>query len=217
VDPTGEIGRAKFEAGAFNFLFAACQKYDRPLFCSAYGSTDLVGRAAKTYTDLRLVVDHMGIAQPPLNPRSAEPWGDLDILLQLAAFPNVYVKLSGVPVLSNRGFPFADVWPHVHRILDAFGIHRVMWGSDVGRFQGRLGWDNQFEIAQQPYPGKHNYAEALRFVLDTDQISAWEKEQLLGGTICRFTGWTLESLTKSNSIQVLNVWREAVALSGDQL
>ena len=134
----------------------------------------------------------MGIAQPPLNPRPAQPWQGLADLLPLRALPNVYVKLCGAPVLSDQGFPFADVWPHVRQILDAFGIGRVMWASDVGRFQGRIGWNNEFEVAHRPYPGKHNYAEALRFVLDTDKLSSSEKEALLGGTVRRFTGWTPE-------------------------
>jgi len=189
IDPNGSNGREKFKADAFNSLFAACQKYDRPLFCSAYGATDLVGEAARTYPRLRLVVDHMGIAQPPLNPHVPEPWRALDDLLPLAALPNVYVKLCGAPVLSDQSFPYTDVWPHIHRILRAFDVTRVMWASDIGRFQGRIGWSNEFEVAHGTYRGKHNYAEALRFMLDTDQISESEKEQLLGGTVRRFTGW----------------------------
>ena len=190
VDPSGEKGRAKFRAGAFNAVFAACQKHDRLLFCSAYGSCDLIAEIAKAYPGLRMVVDHLGIAQPPLNPRESPPWKGLDALIALAGYPNVNVKLCGVPVLSDQAYPYADVWPHVHRILKAFGVARVMWASDAGRFQGRIGWNNDFEMAQRPYPGRHNYAEALYFLIDTDELSLSEKEALLGGTVRRLTGWT---------------------------
>lgn len=188
-DLSGERGRAKFKAGAFNALFAACQKHDRLLFASAYGSSDLVGEAAKAYPGLRIVVDHLGIAQPPLNPRESPPWKGLDGLIALAGLPNVYVKLCGAPVLSDQTYPFADVWRHVHRILEAFGVERVMWASDVGRFQGRIGWNNIFEVAQRPYPGKHNYAESLYFLIDTQELSQSDKEAVLSGTARRLTGW----------------------------
>ena len=190
TDLSGQRGRDKFNAGAYDGLFAACQKYDRPLFCSAYGSSDLVGRAAKAYPKLRIIADHMGISQPPLNPRTANPWSELDDLLALAPLPNVYVKLCGAPVLSDQPYPYDDIWPNIHRILKAFGTGRVMWASDVGRFQGRIGWGNEFEVAHGPYPGKHNYADALYFILHTTQLSASEKEQLLGGTVRKLTGWT---------------------------
>lgn len=189
-DPEGVEGSKRYQAGVYDHLFAACQKYDRPLFCSAFGSTHHVGDAARRFPRLRLVVDHMGIAQPPLNPRPQPPWRALPELLAVASQPNVYVKLCGAPVLSDEGYPFADMWPHVHQIIRAFGIERVMWASDIGRFEGRIGWANKFPSAHGPYPGKHNYAESLFAFLHTNELSSAEKEQLLAGTVRRLTGWS---------------------------
>lgn len=121
---------------------------------------------------------------------SANPWGELDELLALAPLPNVYVTLCGAPVLCDRQYPFDDIWPNIHRLLAAFGIGRVMWASDVGRFQGRIGRGNKFEVAHAPYPGKHHYADALYSILHTTQLSASEKEEFLGGTARRLTGWS---------------------------
>lgn len=196
-DPTGEQGAARFRAGAFNGILAACQKYDRLLFCSAYGHVQHIADLARAYPGLRIVVDHMGIAQPPLNPRDAPPWRTLSGLLDLAGFPNVNVKLCGAPVLSEQGFPFSDSWPFVRRILDSFGVDRVMWASDIGRFQGRISWNNEFAVAQADYKGKHNYAESLHFILHTSELSASDKEALLGGVARRLTGWSPKYRTRT--------------------
>lgn len=188
-DPTGAAGEAKFRAGAFEPLFAACERNGLPLFCSAYGFPHLVGEIAAAHPALRLSVDHMGIAQPPLNPRESPPWKSLPGLLAIADRPNVYVKLCGAPVLSDEPYPFADTGPHIREILEAFGPERVMWASDIGRFEGRIGWDNQYPEAHGAYQGKHTYAEALLFIRASAQLTPEEKAQLLGGTARHFAGW----------------------------
>jgi L-fuconolactonase len=189
ADPTGEIGSAKVRAGAFDRFFSACEKLDMPLFCVAFGHVHLVGEIAAAHPCLKLIVDHMGIAQPPLNPRESPRWKGLPGLLQIGKYENVAVKLCGVPVLSDQAYPFSDVWPHMHDVLNVFGAGRIMWASDIGRFTGRISWDNQYSVAHPYYPGKHNYAEALFFLLATDQLSLVEKELMLGGTVKKLLGW----------------------------
>jgi hypothetical protein len=44
-----------------------------------------------------------------------------------------------------------------------------------------------------PYEGKHTYAEALYFVLTTDQLSEDDKRAILGGTAQRLLGWPPQS------------------------
>lgn len=75
-----------------------------------------LGGLAAALPDLQLVVDHLGLPQPPLVPPDRpEPFGRLPELLSLARRPNVAVKLTGAPTLSRQRYPFADLWPHLHR------------------------------------------------------------------------------------------------------
>jgi L-fuconolactonase len=189
ADPTGEAGVARVREGVYESAFRAAAKHELPFFCSSYGHAYLVGEIADRHPDLSLIVDHMGIAQPPLNQRETPPWRSLSDVLALADRPNIAVKLCGAPVLSDQRFPFADVWPHIHRLLEAFGLERVMWASDIGRFAGRLGWENRYAEAQGAYAGKHSYAESLLAFRETHELSAEEKARLLGGTTRSLLGW----------------------------
>jgi predicted TIM-barrel fold metal-dependent hydrolase len=38
-------------------------------------------------------------------------------------------------LLSREPCPHTDVWPHVHRVIDAFGPARLMWGNDHAAFE----------------------------------------------------------------------------------
>lgn len=189
ADPEGKAGNAKFKAGAFHPFFAACQEQRVPLFCSAYGYVHNIGAIAEAFPGLQLIVDHMGIAQPPLNPRESPPWKGLADLLPLGKHKNIAVKMTGAPVLSEQSYPFADVWKPLRGMIDAFGADRIMWASDTGRFMGRIGWHNHYPAAHGDYPGKHTYAESLFFVLHSDQLSAEEKRQLLGGAVRKALNW----------------------------
>jgi L-fuconolactonase len=191
-DPAGEAAEQRFRAGAFDPLFAACERHGVVLFCSAYGKAALIGHAAERYPGLTLVADHMALAQPPIHPRETPPWLHLPELLALGRYPNVAVKLCGVPAFAEEPFPYPDVWPHVRRILDAFGAERVMWASDIGRFYGRIGWNKSIHPeAQHDYAGRHTYAESLFLLRETDQLSKREKELILGGTARRLVNWPL--------------------------
>lgn len=89
---------------------------------------------ARSNPDLQLIVDHLGIAQPHgAQELAGDPFARLDELLSLAQYPNVAVKVSRVPTLSREAYPYADMWPHLHKVLDAFGPEHVMWGSDFSR------------------------------------------------------------------------------------
>lgn len=190
TDPTGERGEARFRSGVFDRLFAACEERRLPLFCSAYGRCRLVGEIAERHPELTLVVDHIGITQPPMHPRDTPPWGQVDDVLGIAGHANVAVKLCGAPVLSEEAYPYRDNEGPLRRLLDAFGAGRLLWASDIGRFAGRLGWANRAgPPGRGPYPGKHTYAESLFAIRESEFLSASEKQAILGGTVRDLLGW----------------------------
>jgi L-fuconolactonase len=80
-------------------------------------------RLIERYPDLDVVIDHM--ADCPID----QP-AELEKLLDLARFPRVYVKISHTWSLSRQPYPFRDTHDQVHKLYDAFGPQRLMWGTD---------------------------------------------------------------------------------------
>jgi predicted TIM-barrel fold metal-dependent hydrolase len=73
--------------------------------------------------DLQVVIDHM--ADSPLDQPER-----LELLLALARYPKVFVKISHMWSLSREPFPYSDAAAQVKRLYDAFGANRLMAGTD---------------------------------------------------------------------------------------
>ncbi|KIL40474.1 amidohydrolase [Gordoniibacillus kamchatkensis] len=76
---------------------------------------------------LRAVVDH--IAKPDIAAGITEPWRS--DLAAVAAYPNVYCKLSGmVTEADHRAWRREHLEPYIREVCRLFGPQRVMFGSD---------------------------------------------------------------------------------------
>jgi len=73
--------------------------------------------------ELTVVIDHM--ADSPLD----EP-KKLEMLLDLARYPKVLVKISHMWSLSKQPYPYPDAAEQVKRLYDKFGAERLVWGTD---------------------------------------------------------------------------------------
>ena len=167
----------------------ACVRTGLPLFVLATGELGAVARIAEQSPDTTVVVDHLGLPQPS-GPIESPPFRSLPKLLELAARPNVAVKLCGAPALSEGRYPFNDVWPHLERVVDAFGPHRIMWGSDISRFMDRMGFGPRKPgVDGRVFEPSHTYAEALFYLRTTDRLSTRDKELILGGTAQTLLRW----------------------------
>ncbi|MGI5129871.1 amidohydrolase family protein [Pseudonocardia sp. CA-107938] len=195
--PESVAGRESVEL--FAPVLQACEDIGVAIFLSAAGDRATPRAIARAHPQLTVVIDHLGLRQPPTNPRDVPPFRELDSLLALAAEPNIALKATGVPTLSEAAYPFADLWPSLRRLLDAFGADRLMWGSDISRIQGRIGHDLRILPDYQPYHGLHTYSEAVHYVRDSDQLTAAEKAALLGGTVRRLLGWPAEQPARLTS------------------
>lgn len=77
--------------------------------------------------NLRGVVDHL--SKPAIAKRELQPWQDW--LAEVAQFPSVWCKLSGmVTEADHRTWRYEDFVPYVEHALRVFGPNRVMFGSD---------------------------------------------------------------------------------------
>lgn len=77
--------------------------------------------------DVPFVLDHIG--KPDIRHGLREPWWSQ--MRDLAALPNVTVKLSGViSEADHAAWTPEQVKPYVAHVIDTFGFGRVMYGSD---------------------------------------------------------------------------------------
>jgi len=158
--------------GSYRPLFAAAERHRVPLCAWTPGRLTELAEVIKTFPDLRLVIDHLGLAQPTATIRLDDPpFLRLPELLELAQFPNVAVKLTGAPTLSLEPFPFSDLWPSLHSIIEAFGLHRVMWGSD---------WTRVRTVS---------YAQGIDYIRQTDELSESDKALVLGQSLRSIFDW----------------------------
>ena len=83
----------------------------------------LVGK----FPEQRFVIDHL--AKPLIKEQKLEPWKE-DIQ-RLADFPNVWCKISGmVTEADHNHWQQADFNPYLDIVTRAFGVGRIMTGSD---------------------------------------------------------------------------------------
>ena len=84
-------------------------------------------RVAKRLPELRFVVDHL--AKPDIATGEVEPWATL--IGDIAALPNVSCKVSGLVTEADwSSWQPEDLAPYIGTVVDAFGVERLMFGSD---------------------------------------------------------------------------------------
>jgi L-fuconolactonase len=110
-----------------------------------------LARIAEACPRLPLVLEHLGgLARPDVGNRASM----LEPLCTLARHPNIHLKLPGLGQIAPRAprmdsaeaqvmaldLASVDVAGLLARILDAFGPHRLMWGSDFPPVAAREGY-----------------------------------------------------------------------------
>jgi L-fuconolactonase len=72
---------------------------------------------------LKVVIDHM--ADCPLDRPER-----LKLLLDLARYPSVFVKISGLWTQSRQAYPYMDAQEQLKRVYSQFGARRLMWATN---------------------------------------------------------------------------------------
>ena len=170
------------QAGLFEPVFASAEQHGMPVFILGPGFPGEMAPAAAAHPGVTFIIDHLGLRQYPPLSMDADPWEKLPELLSLARYPNVAVKFCGGQLLSRQPYPFSDVWPQLHRVVNAFGPSRLMWASDFTRLR-------MVKPGERPWL----YSDALHFLRDTNELSAGDKQQILGATARRLLGWPRET------------------------
>jgi L-fuconolactonase len=149
-----------------NRVLAGAARHNIPVNLLCWGRLDQVKQLAARNPDTRIVVDHLGLQQPYEPPPLETPFGELTKVLSLAEHPNVAIKITGACTLSQKAYPYPDIWDPLARIFDAYGFERCMWGTD---------WTRAVQVL--------TYKQGVDSFKLTDRLSAIEREALMGGSL----------------------------------
>jgi len=75
---------------------------------------------------VQFVLDHCG--NPAIAKGEFEPWRDA--ITEMAKFPNLVCKVSGIIAYGGPNPTVAMLRPYVEHVIESFGWERVVWGSD---------------------------------------------------------------------------------------
>jgi L-fuconolactonase len=129
----------------------------------------VAARLVAEFPEQKFVLDHIG--KPTIRDGQISPWRE--DLQQLAKFPNVCCKLSGLVTEARwKQWQPEDFYIYLNIVSEAFGPKRLMIGSDwpVCTLSG-------------------DYAATMGVVVDyLQRFSAAEREAILGANAARFYG-----------------------------
>ena len=149
-----------------NRVLAAAARHNIPVNLLCWGRLDQVKQLAARNPDTRIVVDHLGLEQPYEPPPLAQPFGEIEKVLALAQHPNVVIKITGACTLSQKAYPYPDIWDPLARIFDAYGMERFLWGTD---------WTRAVQVL--------TYQQGVDAFKVTDRLTRTEREALMGGNV----------------------------------
>jgi L-fuconolactonase len=154
--------------GTADWLWAAAEKHNIPLMVLVGGSLDALEKIAQRHPGARFTIDHVGLTRLTKGPNVFE---DLPKVCALAKLPNVAVKASGMPSLSQETYPFRDLHEPIKRLVDAFGPRRTFWGTDLTRMPCTY------------YECVHLFTDNLPWLAGEDL------EWVMGRGVCEWLGW----------------------------
>jgi predicted TIM-barrel fold metal-dependent hydrolase len=125
-----------------------------------------IDRMCTVHPQTPVVIDHCA----RIGMRGEIDRTSLDLLVRLARFPRVHVKLSAFYALGRKQPPYDDLGGMVRELRDSFGAERLMWATDCPYQEG---------------PG-HGYAASLTLIRDRlDFLSAEDRTAILRDTASR--------------------------------
>ncbi|KAA0044564.1 2-pyrone-4,6-dicarbaxylate hydrolase [Cucumis melo var. makuwa] len=158
---TNEVGKA---------LFSTAGKLGIPVgFMCMKGLSLHVEEIKELCTEFpstTVLLDHLGFCKPPENEEDSLA---LSHLLELASFPQIYVKFSALFRVSRRPFPYLDLTRLLSQIVSSFGANRIMWGSDF-----------PFVVLECGYNGA---IDAVTLIANEISLSSGELEWIKGKTV----------------------------------
>ena len=159
-----------FDEGKIDWVFEASAKRELPVgLMVPHASIPRIGMVAQANPGVRILVDHLNVSPFQSLP---EAMNHRDELVKLAARPNIAIKATAVPGMSNEAYPFADTHDHLKVLFEAYGAQRFFWGSDYTRM-------------------KCSWAECkTMFTEELDWLQGDELDLVMGKAVLDWLRWT---------------------------
>ncbi len=128
----------------------------------------------KRHPKVKVVIDHVG--RVDLEAKDPEP--DIQKLLALARYPNVWVKVSEFSSLApSKKYPFRETYAVIKRVYDAFGPDRLLWGTG-------------FPGATRGQAGRPTVQQELAIIQkEVPFFTAADRAKILGGNAAKLWGF----------------------------
>jgi L-fuconolactonase len=150
-------------------FFTAAERLGIPVAVFRFTGIAPVEPIVQQHPNLTVIVDHLNM---PRNPDEREQ--KMSELETFANYPNVYVKVSALPLFADP--PYGDLQPMIKRVHAAYGPQRLMWGSDQ---------------TQQIARDRATYRENLDII--AKDAAAWlppgDLDWILNGTASKVFNW----------------------------
>ena len=115
------------------------------------------------YPDTSVVIDHFALVGDDGPVDEAE----LKMLTDLAKHKHIHVKISAYYALGAKKPPHTELIPMIRRMIDAYGVERLMWGSD-----------SPYQIV-----APNTFADSVKLITERcDFLSKQDRDQLMRGT-----------------------------------
>ena len=163
--------RIQLEEGRLDWLFEAAEKAAVPIAALATDSLAIFGRIAERHPGLRITIDHLGGRGGLTTLKDDAAMTHIPELVKLAKLPNVAVKATGAPGYSAETYPFPKMIGYLRQIYDAFGPHRMFWGTDISKMP--CSWQQCVTMFTEEMPW----------------LSADDKRLIMGDALCAWWGW----------------------------
>jgi len=157
--------------GEYEWLFVEAEKAGVPVAALATDSLAVLGRIAERHPGLRLTIDHLGGRGGLTTLKDHAAMTHIPELLALAKLPNVAVKATGAPGYSAEAYPYPIMQTYLRQIYDAFGPHRVFWGTDITKMP--CSWRQC----------------ATMFTEELPWLQGRDLELVMGEALCAWWGW----------------------------
>jgi predicted TIM-barrel fold metal-dependent hydrolase len=163
--------RARLDSDTLDWFWTACEDAGVPVAVLATDSLARLGQIAERHSGLRLTIDHLGGRGGNTTLKDAAAMTHIPELLKLARLPNVAVKATGAPGYSSEAYPFPAMHTYLQQIYDAFGPHRMFWGTDITKMP--CSWRQCVEMFTRELPWLRTEDQPL----------------VMGQAICDWWGW----------------------------
>lgn len=114
----------------------------------------------KEFPDQIFILDHM--AKPLIRKGLIQYWAE--DLYQLASFPNVYCKISGMVTEADWAqWKTVDFKPYLDKVVGLFGMERLLYGSDWPVCLVAASYEQQYAIVRNYFAGFSTASQSAFF------------------------------------------------------